>query len=876
MKKTVKLNLQILSLTAIFICGFTFLSEKPLKAAGLNESNIMEVLSAASAKNTGRNLSHGKLKKNYRTNSQAITKQAGAESGTQDVFNMMDIEEELNISSIEKLFFEMDQKEQEKYTVNFTDDVDIDAADKDKKKKRAGWSENKLEAQELKENNEKIDGNVERAKILKEEYEIKKERYELKKEYKDIVRQFGYDVFERDFDSDVEDALLTFDVPVGPDYILGPGDTLIVRVWGKIDETVEVTVDREGKIYMPKIGNVYLAGEKLGNVKRILKTSLGKFYVNFELSVTMGQLRTVKVFVLGDVQKPGAYDISALSTAFMALYAAGGPTKQGSMRKILVKRKNRTIKTIDLYSYLLKGDRYQDPSLKAFDTIFVPPVGDVVKISGMVKKEAIFEVLPETSIYDGIVALAGGFSSHAYLKRIQLKRINGGNKREVIDLADKSFKALQGKLKNNRLQNGDSLKVYQILKDETKLVEIEGRVFRPGQYAYKYGMTISDLVNVSDGLKPDAYKNKVDIYRYISDKKRSFIYVDYNTKTGRQTKLKDRDIIRFYSDVEVNGLEYVSITGAVKNSGRHKLLKNMKVSDLIFMAGIQSFAELNKAELFRKNVFGKDDTFQIDLISIIQNPESQENIMLKNQDHIFVRTDVKFIKENKISIKGQVKYPGTYIIREDERLSDVLKRAGGFTDRAFLKGAVFKRKSVKSRQALGQQRTLEEEKQRIIYEQARMGVVSSSAGAVLAFLQEKVQESSGRVIINLTDLNEFKAGKDDFYLKDGDSLVVPEIPSSVHIIGAVQQNSAIAYLPDKEAGYYINQVGGFNDYADKSKIYIIKPSGYIYCNDGNIGLGDVIYIPEKIEIYIDWVDVISKVVTSVANTLGTLRMLGGF
>ncbi len=690
------------------------------------------------------------------------------------------------------------------------------------------------------------------------------------------VQQFGYSIFR---DKQEAGFALT-DIPVGPDYVLGPGDKLVIHIWGKLENKIEETLDQSGKISIPKVGDIYLTGIRFGQVEGVIKKELEKYYVNFELSVTIGKLRTFKVFVLGDVENPGAYDVSSLSTAFMALYAAGGPTKMGTLRNIHLKRNDRTVQVIDLYRYLLRGERNQDPKLQALDTIFVPPIGDVVKIEGEVKRNGIYEIQDNTSLFEAVSNLAGGLLHTSYSRRIQLERVgesSKGERRIMQEVTVDAIDAFKSKLKDVSVRNGDVIRVQPILETKYNVVTILGNVLRPNSYQYRSGMTLRGLINAAEGFKEETYLSRVDVYRYVSDNQRKIMALDYSCSENCDFPLEDRDAIRIYSKNEIVGDQYVFIEGPVKKPGKYKLMDNMRISDVVFLAGIGPQADLEKAELFRKTNGEKDQVIAFHPKEIISSQNHVENSFLKDGDKVFLRINSTNIRLKHIVISGQVTYPGTYMAQEDERLSSVLKRAGGYTHQAFLSGAVFKRESIRGVETQGQKKIFDEERKRLIYDQTRLGALNEHSEMVyqqsLAFLKDKIQENSGRIVIGLASLDKFEGSKDDILMEDGDSLFIPETPSSIHVIGGVQFPSSIVYESNKSLDYYVNQVGGYTEFADRGNIQVIKPNGSISSAGAALERGDSIYIPEKIVIQTNWLDLFSKTTQVIFNLATTYQII---
>lgn len=685
--------------------------------------------------------------------------------------------------------------------------------------------------------------------ITSNEYSIRSE--------KEIVRQFGYDFFSNQ--KNVTNFIVT-DIPVGPDYILGPGDMLVINIWGRIEKKLELTIDRNGKIFISEIGELSLWQKKLSDAQKIIRTLLERQYTNFEMSVTLGKLRTIKVFVLGDIANPGAYDMTAVATAYQALYAAGGPKKTGSMRHIKLIRDHRTISKIDLYRYLLSGDNSQDPSLKEGDTVFVEPIGDVVKIDGMVNRPGIYEITSETNLQN-IIALAGGVIANAYIKRIQLERITENEYRSILDRSFGSIEELQKNKPNYEIQNGDSISISEISKDLKNYVYLKGVVIRPGLFEYKKGLTLGQIIDKAEGLGPLAYQNRIEIYRNGDE----LIPLDYTQTENTQFLLKEFDIIRIYSKKEIKGDQYIYIEGAIKNPGKYKLYQNMKLKDLLFNAKTETFSNLKNIEIYR-TLAGKPS----ELITLnLSDENTSNNIFLEEEDHVFIRYETEGFGVKKIYLTGEFKYPGLYLARTDEKLGSIIQRAGGFTAKAFIPGAVFTRISVKNQMEVGQNKVLEAERKRIIYDQR----LPQNKSQVIEYLSQKIDESKGRLVINLDKIVANEDTQYNLIIEDGDALYIPQIPATVQVIGGVQHQSSFLYLEeDNHASYYIAQAGNYTEYADPGNAFILKANGSISKNLSRIERGDTIYIPEKIIERIDIVDTIAKISQTMFNVITTWKL----
>ncbi|MEI8175565.1 MAG: SLBB domain-containing protein, partial [Candidatus Omnitrophota bacterium] len=366
-------------------------------------------------------------------------------------------------------------------------------------------------------------------------------------------QQSGFNTGTADTDGDFSPFNSPTEIPMISDYVLGPGDKLRISVWGQLQESFPVTVDAEGKIMLPKIGPLYLWGVKFSDAEQQIKDALGKNYTNIQITVSLAQLRTIKVFVLGEAVRPGAYTISALSNAFNALYAAGGPTKTGSLRKIKLVRKGAADRIIDLYDVLLKGENSQDYKLEGSETIFVSPIGDVIGVAGNVKRPAIYELNGKAKLAD-CLAMAGGLSSVAYLQRIQLERVKDHDRKVVLDLEFKSLEDLTNSPNNLDIQDGDLVIVFPITSARYNFVSITGSVLRPGDYELKEGMILKDLIAKAGGVLPGTYLKRAEIARFKGDQMREIIAVDLTelasgSEEGK-TLLKEWDVITLYSQRE--------------------------------------------------------------------------------------------------------------------------------------------------------------------------------------------------------------------------------------------------------------------------------------------------------------------------------------
>ncbi|MSR88605.1 MAG: hypothetical protein EXS67_03010 [Candidatus Margulisbacteria bacterium] len=696
---------------------------------------------------------------------------------------------------------------------------------------------------------------------------------EIKQKPAEKIYQFGYDVFNNSTYS----GSPYMSIPAGPDYVLGTGDTLQIRIWGKIEEQMTVSLDNNGQIYLPKVGILSLAGVRYGAVPQVIKRALSKYYVNFEVSATLGSMRSIKVFVLGEVNTPGAYDMSSMSTVMMSLYASGGLTKMGSLRKVQLIRNRHVIKTLDFYDYLMSGNRSQDTLLQNFDTVFIPVIGDVVKVTGLVKRPGIYELKGNETIYDAIETLAGGFGVTYFGKRIQVERILQGQKKVMLDLELQEHAKYKTSLKKEKLKNGDIITVLPISKKRFNQVTIQGNVYRPGTYEFRNGMTIGDLIDKADNLLDDTYLQRLELYREKSNTEREIIPINYLDPNSKKVELKEFDVLQVNPRSAMAGKSKVTIEGDVKVPGDYQLLVNMKILDLIYLAIPEKTAELDYAELVRKNPSGIDNIIVINLNTLKNNPDSASNLILQDSDKLFVRKNQERNAAQSITLKGEFLYPGTYSVRSGETLNEIIQRAGGVTQKAFLKGIIFKRKSVKDLEHLGQDKILIEEQKRLFYDQSRILSLNTKeySGAytdALVLIKTQVKQNEGRLVLDITSLEDIK-GKNNVTLENNDEISLPEIPASVQIVGGVQQTSAHIFTPNQNLDYYINQSGGYSEFARRDDCMVIKSNGTIdKIGDRVIERGDTIYIPEEIKAGQDWLSLLVEISKVIANTVTALAL----
>jgi protein involved in polysaccharide export with SLBB domain len=694
------------------------------------------------------------------------------------------------------------------------------------------------------------------------------------------IEPFGYTLFQG---ATTAPSVPGTQVPVASDYVLGPDDEFTVTVWGQVDGVYKVRVNREGEAIFPRIGALPVAGLSYGELRNYLGRAFSQQFKSTSISVAMGQLRSIQVFVVGEVQKPGAYTMGSLSTVLSALFAAGGPSKTGTLRDVRLMRNGKVVAQIDLYDFLLKGDKSQDQRLNDQDTVFVPLVGPVVGVAGHVQRPAIYEVKSGSTLGD-VLTLAGGIRPTGYLTRVQLERIADHQKRVAMDLDLTTAPVSQNGLTpvSNRsgsdvlqtaLQNMDLIKIYPISPLLQKVVYLKGHVLRPGPYELKSGMRINDVVNGPLDLRPDSFLDYARVIRY-SGPERTRQVVPFRLLrafAGDPTsnlELQALDEIEIYSKEELKTLPTVSVAGEVRKPGTYPLLKAMRVSDLIATAGgFQKLAYLKRAELTRyamREGASNVNTIVVDLEKAVAG-DAQHNLELQELDALAVRPLPESEVGRSVTVQGEVKLPGQYWIKRGDRLSDILKRAGGFTERAYPRGVILIRESAKMTQQAEIQKYVAAQKQRLTSEAAALiagagggGIQGSQSLAEQAALTAQTQAldqlaarlTPGRVVVKLSSLEDVEGTVDDVVLEPGDQITIPQQPTTVTILGAVRNSSSVVHRPGLGIDYYLRQAGGMVEDAEKGALYLVRADGSTessWLKLKDVQPGDTIVVPQKTE-----------------------------
>lgn len=514
-------------------------------------------------------------------------------------------------------------------------------------------------------------------------------------------RRFGVDIFQNgtgNFDQ------LPMDLPAGPDYVVGPGDGLNIDLWGSVSQRLHRVVDREGKLSLPEIGSIQAAGHTLADVQRMVQSSLRSQFRELEADVSLDRVRIIRVYVVGDVERPGAYDVSSLSTPLNALLQAGGPTSRGSLRIVKHYRGNQLVEDVDLYDLLLHGVPAGMQRLESGDTLLVPPVGQQVTIEGMVRRPGIYEMAAEKSLAD-VLELSGGVLPSGTLRHIDVDRVQSHQERTMlrVDLPEANDQSGAGQTLDSFLvQDGDKIKISPILPFSEKTVYLDGHVFRPGKYAYRDGMKITDLVHGYRDLLPEPYEQHAEVIRLSGpDLKPEIISFDLKDALAgddQDLALKPFDTVRIFGRFDFEDPPIITITGEVRDPGDHVTNGETHLRDAIMLAGNTTpDAELNDVQVFRKSDDGKVEVLNADLRKALDgNPK--DNILLAPQDRVFVHKDVHRIEPATVEIQGDVPRPGKYTLGTDMTATALVKLAGGLKRSAYTEVAELTRYSIEQGQ----------------------------------------------------------------------------------------------------------------------------------------------------------------------------------
>ncbi|MBT0812428.1 SLBB domain-containing protein [Litoribacter ruber] len=686
---------------------------------------------------------------------------------------------------------------------------------------------------------------------------------------------FGMDLFYN------KERNLTFEpnlnLATPKNYILGPGDKLFIDIYGESEQNYEANVTPEGNLMLDNVGPVSVSGLSIEEATRRIKGRLQTYYPGMGgsnpttfVQVSLGDVRTIKVHMVGELRLPGTFTLSAFSTVFNALYAAGGPNERGSMRNVKLIRNNREIARIDIYDFLMRGTADLNSQLQDQDVIMVEPFEARVQVAGEVKRPGIFEV-KEGENLQSVMRYAGGFTDDAFTDRVSVVR-NTPKEKTVSDIYREQFEMFT-------VKGGDRYYAGQLLDRFTNRVQIKGAVFREGNYAISDGMKLSDLIKRAEGLRGEAFLERATVLRTHEDLSTEVLQVNLSEVMAGQNDLtlQREDIVRVASIYDLTEEFYVKITGEVRNPGIFPFSKNMTVEDLlIFAGGVKEAASLSDVEIARRAA--QDNARDIsDIIATSVNRDlspSASPVVLQPFDHVIIRRKPNFVLEKVIRIEGQVAAPGEFAVKNaEEKISDVIRRAGGLTEFAYPKGATLIRRTEfyeTESERVRKQKNYENLLARISSESddltesqrrllTRIGediknyqeftteleedlVVKSKVDVLSGITERKAEiaplkiRETEAIAIDLEKILANPGSRHDLILEEGDIISIPKRLQTVRLRGDVIYPTTVKYEDNRSMSYFINRAGGFDNRAKRRRTYVVYANGEVARTKSFLGL----------------------------------------
>lgn len=686
-------------------------------------------------------------------------------------------------------------------------------------------------------------------------------------EYHDTRKSnvFGHDIFTN--------KNLTFEPNVNmatpSDYRLGPGDNVYINIFGESEDNMTATISPEGSIILSQIGPVYLNGLTVEEANNRLRRLFAQKYAGFDnhqsdVNLTLGDVRSIMVNIMGEVDVPGTYRLSPFSSIFSALYSAGGVKNNGSVRNVKVIRNGKEIVTIDLYEYLFNGKTSDNIRLQEGDVIMVPIADRIINTSGSLKRPMQYEMLPEETLSD-LIRYAGGFTSSSASDNIVVTRWNGTD-RDVMNISEDDYPTFT-------LRDGDNISIGNTSSRIQNQVTIGGAVLRPGTYALDGRISsVRDLIEIADGVLEDAYLARAILYRLDENRDREILAIDLESilnGTAPDVPLRREDNLVIYSRDVVYDFGTVSINGMVNNPGTFPFATDVTIDDLIIRAGgLRQGASYARIDIARRvidpwsltptNEIAKIYQFHVNE-GFVTDPDS--TFVLMPYDVVTVRRSPGYETQRFVTISGEVVFPGAYALQtRTERISDVIRRAGGLTESSYAGGASLRRRAT-------QDETLARQEMRDLVHNRR----NSEDSISIQMLDLSAVYTIG---INLEKALANPGSTYDIVLREGDVLTIPEMMSTVSISGDVMYPNTVTYIPGKNFKYYVDQAGGFGKEARKKKCYIVYMNGEVAMAKGKTKIepGAQIIVPTKGEgKATDWAQLmtVSSMVASLATMVAT-------
>ena len=607
-------------------------------------------------------------------------------------------------------------------------------------------------------------------------------------------------------------------------YRLGPGDEVIIDIWGASQNTIRQQISPDGTINIQKIGPVNLSGMTIAEANDYLKRTLNKIYNGLDntddptsdIRLTLGGIRTIQINVMGEVVQPGTYSLSSFSTVFHALYRAGGVSDIGSLRNVQLVRNGKNIATIDVYQFIMKGNIQDDIRLQEGDVVIVPAYEVLVKIDGKVKRPMRFEMKKDENL-STLISYAGGFDADAYTRSLRVVRQNG-QEYEVNTVKDLDYSVY-------KMRNGDVVTAEAILNRFTNKLEIRGAVYRPGIYQLNGRLnTVRELVNEAQGLTGDAFLNRAVLYRQREDLTTEVVPVDIKAimdGTSQNIILTKNDILYIPSIHDLEDRGDVVIHGEVAKPASYPYADNMTLEDLIIQAGgLREAASVVRVDVSRRirnphstadnDTIGRTYTFSLKEGFVV---DGTPGFVLQPYDEVYVRRSPGYQAQQNVSVEGEILFEGSYAMTSrTERLSDLIRKAGGSTKNAYLRGAKLTRVATE-----GEKKRMEDV----------LRLMSRQLGEAMMDSLDIHVENHFTVGIDLEKALANPGSTADIVLREGDVVFIPKSTNTVKINGAVMVPNTVSYISGKHIDYYLNQAGGYADNAKKSKKFIVYMNGQV-------------------------------------------------
>ena len=674
---------------------------------------------------------------------------------------------------------------------------------------------------------------------------------------------FGYDYFKRDKNPFAFESNLVLPPPEG--YVLGPKDQLTINIFGASETGYAETIKANGSLLLKNIGPIYVSGMTLAQAKRVITTRIGELYPGVRganpstfVDVALSKVRSIQIGLVGEVKRPGNYTINGLSTVYNALYLAGGPTENGTLRNIKILRQDKLIATLDYYSFLLNGLQQQRVRLKNQDVIMVGTYEDRVAMSGEVKRPGIFEVL-EGENFEQVLNFAGGFTENAFQERVQIVR-NSRNGKVVSEIYQDQFPIFG-------LEGGDEIKVNAILDRIQNRVVIKGAVNRPGVYALTKDMTLNHLIRKADGLKPDAFASRVLITRSTADLNYESLSVDARDSLGSKggaVLLRTEDVVTVLSRFDLDAEKFVKVSGEVNNEGVYPFAQGMTASDLIFQAqGFKPAAATGNIEIARVPANpSRDNIAEVITRGVSEHLEiTGDEVELNAFDHVIVRKNPDYYPPRTVTIVGEIQFEGEYgLLSEEDRISSILERAGGITELAYIPGATLIRETefFENNDEAGRQLDLKDLLDNIDYDylnEADRTFVKEVMEEIATLQQDELAaenlatkakrerlleiarrdpflddlEISGKesIAIDLGKILSDPESKENLILQDGDVISIPKELTTVRVRGRVLYPNTMRFEESKKLRYFVDKAGGFDTRSKIGKTYVVYANGEV-------------------------------------------------